>query len=521
LMPPATTIRSSTLDLLGKFRAVGGLVVFLDKPPRYVDALPSQLANEFARKCVVTSNRPSEYVPMLNTSCRRISITDGRGREIPSVLYLLRSDRESFYLFMCNTGHSREQLKLPQDEDVAVLKRQAAIDKAFIRGFGECKGAPVELDPSSGKMWAADAGRRNGLWEIKTSFPAIGSRLFVIPKKKTSEKYYNLSARKESKIIRRASIAPNRWPVVMSENNCLVLDRPRFKIGKAIWKRPEEILRLDRVVRDHLGLKCRGGAMVQPWAQKAQAAGKNETVELKYEFFVDTIPPGELFLAVERPNLYSIALNGVLVDTDMDCGWWVDRSCRKVPLPAGAIKTGRNEITLRCEYDAHHPGFEIIYILGAFGVRLRNKTGYLTDIPRFLKPGDWGRQGLPFYSGSVGYMCRVNSTARAGQRVVVKVPGYLGAAVKVWVDGRVAGYAAWPPYQVDITPMLKTVKSQHELRIEVLGHRRNSHGPLHHKNKHPRWTGPGEFVSKGRDWSDDYVLVPCGLQKPPELLTLA
>ena len=105
---------------------------------------------------------------------------------------------------------------------------------------------------------------------------------------------------------------------------------------------------------------------------------------------------------------------------------------------------------------------------------------------------------------------------------MLNVPEFSGVAVKVWVDGKEAGYAAWPPYQVDITHMLakKGNSRQHELRIEVLGHRRNSHGPLHHANKHPVWTGSAQFISEGNLWNDDYQLVPCGLQKPPELLTL-
>jgi len=246
---------------------------------------------------------------------------------------------------------------------------------------------------------------------------------------------------------------------------------------------------------------------------------KQETVGLKYEFNVETLPSGDVFLAVERPDLYAISINGQPVETDMDCGWWVDRSLRKVSLPSGMLKAGRNGINLICKYTSQHPGFEIIYLLGAFGIRLQNRTGCLTETPRFLKLGDWCRQGLPFYSGSVGYMCRIRTAVQSGQRVVLNVPEYFGTAIKVWVDGKEAGYAAWPPYQVDITQLIDNKNRQHELRIEVLGHRRNSHGPLHHANKHPIWTGPAEFVSEDRLWNDDYQLVPCGLQKPPELLT--
>jgi len=57
-----------------------------------------------------------------------------------------------------------------------------------------------------------------------------------------------------------------------------------------------------------------------------------------------------------------------------------------------------------------------------------------------------------------------------------------------------------------------------KLGIEILGHRRNSHGPLHNVQKWPNWTGPAEFITTGKKWRDDYQLVPCGLMKPPELV---
>ncbi|MDO9541788.1 MAG: glycosyl hydrolase [Kiritimatiellia bacterium] len=520
MVPPAITIRSSTLALLSRFRSAGGLVIFLDKPPEYVDAMPSQAAVELSRKCMVMANQTSDFIPVLESKCRRVSVADGQGNEIPSVLYLLRSDSESLYLFLCNTGHSRKQLNSPLVHDVAVAERKTAIDLAFIRGFGECRGTPIELDPSSGEMWIANAERKNGLWEIQTNFPALGSRLFVIPKEKREKTHCVLPARLEWKTFKRARITKNWWPIVLSENNCLVLDRPRFKIAKGVWQRPEEILRVDGKVRNSLEWKRRGGGMIQPWVREKKADGKQKITELKYEFNVEALPSSDVFLGIERPDLYAITINGAPLEIDMDCGWWVDKSLRKLPLLSGALKTGRNEISLVCKYTSQHPGFEIIYLLGTFGVRLQKRMGCLTEMPQFLQLGDWYRQGLPFYSGSAGYTCRIRSSVQSGQRVVLNVPEYSGVAVKVWVDGKEAGYAAWPPYQVDITRMLDNKNRQHELRIEVLGHRRNSHGPLHYTDKHQLGTGPTEFVSKGSLWSDNYQLVPCGLQKPPELLTL-
>jgi len=84
----------------------------------------------------------------------------------------------------------------------------------------------------------------------------------------------------------------------------------------------------------------------------------------------------------------------------------------------------------------------------------------------------------------------------------------------------------WPPYEIDITDYLNGQSAM--LGIEIFGHRRNSHGPLHLKSKYPRWTGPNEFYSKDTSlkggynidsgWIDGYNLVACGLIKEPALI---
>jgi len=99
------------------------------------------------------------------------------------------------------------------------------------------------------------------------------------------------------------------------------------------------------------------------------------------------------------------------------------------------------------------------------------------------------------------------------------VPDYRGVAVRVVVNGKTAGVIAWEPNELDITECLPEGTAEADIRIEVLGHRRNSHGPLHHAKKWPTWTGPAEFVTRGSDWTDGYQLVPCGLMKPPMVLT--
>jgi hypothetical protein len=180
------------------------------------------------------------------------------------------------------------------------------------------------------------------------------------------------------------------------------------------------------------------------------------------------------------------------------------------------LRPGPNEIVMHCDFREDFSGLEIAYLLGSFGARVDGAGVVLTRPPAALRIGDWVKQGLAFYSGSVGYCRRIKPKLRKGQRLFVQAPEYRGAAVRVTVNGKTAGVVAWEPNEVDITDCVDGGPA--ELRIEVIGHRRNSHGPLHLTEKWPSWTGPGEFVASGKRWQDEYQLVPCGLMAAPKLV---
>ena len=170
---------------------------------------------------------------------------------------------------------------------------------------------------------------------------------------------------------------------------------------------------------------------------------------------VETLPPGALYLALERPETFSVAVNGQPASTDVECGWWVDRSLRKLPIDPATLRIGRNELTLVCDYSELHSGLEIAYLLGEFGTRVKGTTLTLTAAPRRLALGDWVKQGLAFYCGSVGYTKTIRPRLGAGQRLFVQVPAYEGVAVRILVDGQPAGIIAWEPKELDITDCLR------------------------------------------------------------------
>lgn len=512
LVPPMVTIRSSTLALLQRFRKAGGTVVFAETPSKYVDAIKSDDASTLATQCMRTGKK--DIAQAVESTCRRVSITSPDGKEIAQTLHLLREDNDAFYLFICNTGHNYVgMVNKAFPEDTHVTKRTDEFDHVCVTLAGGCDEAPVELDPRTGDVQRADAKRSKAGWNIQTSLPQLGSRLFVIPKKASTVK---IPVTNRTKDVSTRKLSSAKWDILLSEDNVLVLDRPELRIAGKKTREFGNVLKADREVRKALNLDPRGGDMVQPWVRKKNENPKSVSVELAYEFDIKTLPSGNLKLGIECPELYQATINDQRIALDCDSGWWCDKSLRTIPISPASLRIGRNELKLTCDYNENHPGLEIVYLLGSFGVKVAKTNTTLTAQPTSLKLGDWTKQGLAFYSGSVSYVKPISPKLTKSQRLVVRVADYDGTAIRVLVNGQSAGITAWAPHEVDITDLL--TGDTDTLAIEVISHRRNSHGPLHPTEKVPFWSGPELFTRSGDEWTDNYMLVPCGLKSPPQLI---
>jgi hypothetical protein len=386
--------------------------------------------------------------------------------------------------------------------DPFVRDRRAAFADVRIRGFAECQGHPLELDADTGEIFAADAEQTDDGWDVRSSLPRLGSRLFMFPKQSNGEP----SPPRRPRLVERcvAELASEQWDIVLSEPNCLVLDRPRYRIGGGCWQGPEDILRVDNAVHQHLGIPPRR-QMGQPWKQPKVTEPRQVAVELRYAFAVQECPTGDLFLGIECPEAFAGDLNGHALPTNTDAGWWVDKSLRKITIDPAWLHPGDNLLTLTLDYVETFSGLEAVYLLGDFGVQYRGTDMSIVSPPRNLTIGDWCSQGLPFYSGAVGYRHRLRPQLENGERLVLRLGAFSGVAVRILIDGADAVAAA--------------DGDEIELTIEVMGHRGNSHGPLHLAEQNPAWTGPADFETIGERWREDYRQTPLGLMQPPRLVT--
>ena len=487
VVPPVCTLRSSTVAMLRAFARAGGPVVFADHLPELVDCEPSDAPARLGKQAQVVPMRRDALAKAIGPDHRTVSIADARGRQLRPALYMLRRDGDTHVLFVCNTDRKHAY----QDVHITL----------------DATGPVTQWDASTGQVYRAHAKHDRTGTHITTSLPASGSRLFVIGDTGVTAR----PAPRERTEARRQSLPSGPWDVARNEPNVLVLDRPRFRIRDGEWQGPDEILRVDRAVRDACGLPHRGGNMVQPWARKPDTRDLRCPVELVYTFDVDVLPAAPMHLVVEQPERFDMAVNGQAIAPDQQEGWWVDNAMKRVCVAPWLLKAGRNEVCLRVDFRPSD-GLEAIFLTGEFGVRVRDTATRLVAVPDQLREGDWVTQGLPFYAGSLTYSRQVHLKPRRGERAFLVLPKHAATAVKVRLDGRPVGILPWPPYEIDLGAK---ATGKHLLEIELLASRRNAMGPLHLVDPDPTWTGPVQFITTGNQWCDTYHLKPCGLLSVP------
>jgi hypothetical protein len=480
VVPHMTTMRSSTLRLLTEFADAGGSVVFAGEAPLYIDAVLSDAAHKLAAR----TTRILWDTDSLLAACRaaappEVSLWDLEADAPCRDLHCqVRRDGEKTILVALNRNLERAypqvQIRLRDDDAVQ------------------------EWDCRTGTKWAVPS-RLESDWQVWTThFAPSGERAFVL----TWEPEARLTERLPFTAIGQA-VCKGPFSYTLSEPNVCVLDFARWRLNEDSWQEPQEILKADQAVRQALGIPARGGEMVQPWYRRKYhpEPPRRARLALSFEFFINTLPPDPVFLAVERPQVWKLTLNGTpLSSTTQD--WWVDTAFSKIAVPGDALGLGRNELILETDF-SEDINLEALYLLGGFGVTLEGTRKTLQTLPPMLAVDDIATQGFPFYGAPLTYHIPVPPHP-VGARLRVQTPSFEAACCKV--SGKII---AFPPYQAEIDI------SEETLDLEVFLTRRNTFGPLHQVPLRTGAYGPGNFITEGVSFTDAYQLYPAGLLEPP------
>ena len=289
----------------------------------------------------------------------------------------------------------------------------------------------------------------------------------------------------------------------LSEENVLVLDMAQWKIDDDKDYSPkEEVLRLDNLIRNRLGMDERGGQVVQPWVYGQLP--KDHKTTLKFTFNSEIDYEGAI-LALEDADVADVIFNGNKI-TEREEGFYVDISIGKMKL--GNIIKGENTLEITLPF-GKTSNLENVFILGSFGVKVTGSIAVITELPKKLAFGSLLNQGLPFYSGAVTYKIK---TKTENGSLTVTASDYMGTLVEVSVDGEIKGDIIYPPYTLEIKDI---PNGEHEIGLKLYTHRFNSFGPLHLVNVNEKWIGPDAWRTEGINWSYEYVLRTTGILKTP------
>jgi hypothetical protein len=484
VVPPAVTWRASTVELLERLVDSGGNVLFAGPPAGRIDCSPSKrLAALSGRKrvSVVECEKAALAEALDSAGVRSVRLADARdGEEAASVLCQRRSAEGRTILFLANTDREKGR-----ELDVTVERASGGVEDWDL-WTGEVRPLPARSD------------------EARVTFRAMlgptGSMLLVV----RPEARPAFPAGTRLKDAGRARLR-RKWSFSRDEPNSRVLDRCSYRLDDEPFSAEKPVRDVENEVRPRLGLPPNGNRDVQLWRLYREPRDTGRTLELCFEFKARQKPSKDLWLVLERPREFEIELNGEKVPSKPK-GWFIDRAFERVDIK-GRVRKGANELLMRTVMRTT-TGIEAVYLAGDFGVDA--KTLALTAEPKELSSGDWTKQGYAQYPGSMTLRQKVR-LEKKGERFFLSLSrrAVHATCLFVRVNGRDAGLVPWPPWEIEVTDLVRS--GSNEIEIEVVGSRRNLLGPLHLKEARPAWVGPEQFEPASDAYSEGYRLVPYGL----------
>ena len=465
------TIRDTTFSLLSEFCRHGGQLLFIGKPPEYVACEKTDACKHLATQA---QRIPMDKKAVLEWFQDRQSQICVETAEAKKDLYLqLRTTKDGWFAVLWNKSRSRAwqylQLRVPEGYQVQRWDCFTAERSELDVVFGK---VCVDLEPGQELVLR--------LQKEREKLPAYQQHL-----------------------AGKTALLGQPKSYCLDEDNVLVLDKGDLIVDGCLLAQELEVLELDRILRRHLGMEQRGGEMIQPWArEKTDTIYKRIT--LRYSVPVEKLPTGPVTLAAEVLPEMEMRINGrEVILENSDC-LWVDQCYTVYVLPKDVWQLGRNTLEITALY-SQGEGLESMFLLGAFGVWLRDGVYCIGALPPKIRNGNLVKQGLPFYSGKITYIYDLPEHGT----FCLRLPAIGGSCAVVNCNG-MEHMIPWTWH----TPVWENVLAE-EIRIQVVLNRRNTFGPLHKFPLKQPYIAPDSFVCAE---AEQYALYPTGLLKKPELI---
>lgn len=486
LVPGCVTLRRNTVRCLSEFARRGGKVIFAGNVAGYVDAQPSGAVRELAAACCVIPFEKSRIMGALE-AYRTVDVRDKDGVRAEEYLYQMRRLEDGGRILFLANG------KKNFNRDVPAAKKMTI----SLRGEYEV----TELDTATGEMRPLACRYARGNTCLDFWLYEQDSKLLLMRPGRALEE--ELPARQE-RSLKRTIRLPDLCGYERSEPNVLLLDKAAFCLDGGAWEEPEEVLRMDNILRRRLGYPLKMDSFAQPWTN-LQGREFGHRLHLRYEISAQ-MPVEGASLAMEQAERAEVFLNGCKVEGEIN-GWYVDPAIKKRPLPALSAGTNRLEVVL--PYGAASD-LEWCYLLGDFGVEVYGSRAVVVPAPECIGFGNLVHQKHPFYAGNMTWKMEVDLGCGNYR---LKFGKFRAPLLQVELDGQTVGTVAYSPYALE----LGKLEGKHSLSVTAYGSRINAFGPIHLTDEREEWIGPEAWRSQGDAFSYEYQLKPVGILAAPVL----
>ncbi len=510
LVPNCVTLRKTTMERLRTFVKRGGKVVFTGKIPTHIDAVRSIEIEDFITDCTRIEFNENEILKSL-IPYRSVDVRNAQGMRTDNMLYQVRSDGDSRWLFL---SHSE---KMPNPD---LPKREELV----IRIEGSWK--ITKYDPFTGEIYPCESICSEGKTFVNETVYDHDSLLYYLEAKEPVQTLYRASSEEDSQSLslgeernqpemnatngqgmsNQVMIGyPTKLAVKLSEPNVLVLDKAWYRFDDGPWQQEEELLHIDNQFRRQLGYPIRTEAYAQPWLRKDKPAPEHQ-LALRFPIYSECKVPFPS-LALEAAEEVRVKLN----DMDVPCkitGWYTDRDIKTIRLPE--INRGDNILEVIIPYHAFQD-VEYLYLLGDFSVQVAGRNTMIQPPVMDLAFGDVCSQGLPFYGANITYDLPVETVKG---KLKLEITQFRCPVIKVALDGEEKGYIAFSPYSLELG---EVEEGRHVISITAFGNRVNTFGPIHNCNHTEHWIGPDAWRSEGAAWAYEYQLKKTGILVSPRV----
>ncbi len=484
ISPLTETLNSKTMELLENFLQNNGTVLCCGQPPERVDGKLSKHGEKLSRSGNWNRIETEELIGKLESSHK-----DG--------FKINRTESDKGILF-----HQRRHF-----EDGQLLFLVNTSIESSTSGTIESASRSIEQwDPETGNVSSYPYAKTNQGTKTEFELAPCGSLLLFLS---------NDPGKASSSPVEKAVAIEPKGPLTAQRlaPNVLTVDFVDVSAGGKTMK-DVYFYKANRFVFQQNGMER------NPWDSAVQFRDElisktfdsDSGFEATYQFNIEQQLPDQLWIVIERTDLYEITCNGKTIAAGKG-SWWLDKSFGKIDITKFA-KLGENTVKIKASPFTIYHELEPAYVLGEFKVKPTD-AGFVIigESESSLRPGSWKDQGGWFYADGVSYRQTFDIESPTG-KYLVELQKWYGSVAEIKVNGQSAGYVGYKPFHRDVTNLIRT--GTNVVEVIVTGTLKNTLGP-HHAGSGVGSAWPGMFQrgpETGPPAGDKYHTIDYGLFEP-------